>query len=199
MKRYLIILTLLLLPAVLSAQDTEEEPLPRHQFNIVVGGPVFGIAQDIYYPFDHASDSPLERLYGTERYFQSRTGWGLSYSYRFKQNWRAGADFHWNRMEATLTPGPACVGQSRRFAIQQVFSFLPYTKYIYWDDPVCQFYFKAAVGGTLSTGEYERTRFRPAYELMPLGLQIGKRSVFLAFELGISNVYIVSAGIGYHF
>lgn len=201
MKKQILILSLLmLLPGALAAQDEPETaPQPKHQVELFIHGPAFGAMMETYYESNEFQTSQLEYLYGTESYFSSYTGLGLSYNYMPHRLWRFGGELTWNRLEATMTPGPARDNHESTTSIQHALAVMPFAKWIIWDDPHCLFYFKAGAGALLSAGAYESTRIRAAYQLIPIGFQIGKRSLTVSFEFGFGNVYTVRGGIGYNF
>ena len=57
-------------------------------------------------------------------------------------------------------------------------------------------YGKLAAGGQLSMGDFEKTTLRPAWQIVPVGLQWGGEKVFGLAEMGYGNVYLVRIGMG---
>lgn len=86
-------------------------------------------------------------------------------------------------------------GDVDRFS-QWYFAVMPLVHFMALDRPHFKVYGKLAAGGQLSVGSFEKTTFRPAWQIVPVGLQWGGEKIFGLAELGYGNVYLVRIGMG---
>lgn len=80
--------------------------------------------------------------------------------------------------------------------MQNYLTVMPLVSLFAVDRPHFKLYGKLAAGGQLSVGDFEGTRIRPAWQVVPLGLQWGGEKLFGFAEGGYGNVYLVRMGLG---
>ena len=79
---------------------------------------------------------------------------------------------------------------------QRYYAVMPLVQLVAIDGPHFKFYGKLAAGGQLSVGDFEKTTLRPAWQIVPVGLQWGGEKIFGLAEMGYGNVYLVRVGMG---
>ena len=79
---------------------------------------------------------------------------------------------------------------------QRLYTVMPVVLFVALDKRHIKIYGKVAAGGQLSIGTFEPMKIRPAFQLVPIGLQWGGEKVFALAELGFCNVYTGRIGVG---
>lgn len=195
MKKYLFLALTLLSICAIPARAQDVGPL-RHSISLTAGGPTGWIWYSNGMGYHEAYGTDLQSLYGPTRAYSYRTGFLLGYSFQVNE-FRLGADLGYGSLIATETPGPALSKRPTKEQSQSLFSIVPNAEWTYDTGRYYSAYFKAGLGAELAVGDLG-TRIKPAWEIVFLGLRLGRRLYFMS-ELGIGSEYICRAGIGYHF
>lgn len=196
MKKLLFLVLAFLSLSVFMArsQDVDHH---KHTVSVSFGGPagwVWYTNNLGYYYDDYGTD--LKSLYSPTTDYSYNPAFQIGYSYRVNE-FRLGADLGYGSLIATQTPGPAAPRMKVQEQTQHILSLVPTAEWTYDTGRRYSAYFKAGLGAELAVGDME-TKIRPAWELVFLGLRIGRRLYFMC-ELGVGSEYVGRAGIGYHF
>lgn len=168
----------------------------RHEVHLSISGPAGGDVYEGRYGSLYNWGWDLCSLYEPGERVDVGPVFSLGYTYSPRGWLRVGAEaslgFIWADKAQARAWGKGEVISSW----QRLYTVMPLVHFVALDKPHFKVYGKLAAGGQLSVGNFEGTKFRPAFEVVPLGLQWGGERIFGLAELGYGNVYIGRLGIG---
>ncbi len=202
MKLKSIILTLLLIPCLLMAQEEEKTLKPEFQkgHEIKIGWGLYPINRTLfldgdccpYYQNPWENYSIGDGLYNGSNYFGSRNNFGsfnLSYVYRFTKRFELGATFSlsgYKRNEYKHSTGELV--DTRAY---YVFGLTPTARLNYFVGKTVKLYGSLSCGLSLDSDSNPFINFNLNY----FGISVG-RKVYWYLDLSVGNLGVVSTGLG---
>ena len=123
---------------------------------------------------------------------------GLEYSRSLNKRFSVGGEVYYGFQRMTRTPGSAYKDDPVS-SVRHMFSAAPSVRLYYIIDPVVKFYAKANIGVGMRSGGFDDTTLQIDYELIPLGIQVGRKKFVYLMELGQGSMFLIHFGIGYNF
>ncbi len=166
-----------------------------HEVHLSVSGPAVGyVYTDAGSLYNWGSD--LYSLYEPGERVDAGTVLSVGYTYALRHWLRPGVEASmgllWADRSRPIAWGEGDVSQAR----QQYFTVMPLVHFVMLDCAHFKFYGKLAAGGQLSVGDFEKTTLRPAWQIVPAGIQWGGEKIFGLAEMGYGNVYLFRIGMG---
>ena len=124
---------------------------------------------------------------------------GAQYSYSLKNWLQVGAEAGWGMLAVNSREGYAYEDDEEEIMLQHHLSLMPTVKLRWHKGVHADLYSRLSAGAYLSTGQYEETSVKPAWEVVPLGLSVGTKRVYIFSEAGIGTSYFLRGGIGFRF
>ena len=189
MKRILLSLGLLLAAGALHAQAP-------HELHFGFSGPAAGyVHAGDFGPLYHWG-SDLYSLYEGCEQVDAGPVFSIGYTYTLRDWLKPGAEVSWGCSWINRTQPRATQDKTVQHLMQNYLTVMPLVSLFAVDRPHFKLYGKLAAGGQLSIGDFEGTRIRPAWQVVPIGLQWGGKKLFGFAEGGYGNVYLVRMGLG---
>jgi len=167
-----------------------------HEVHLSVSGPAVGYVYADAYGSLYNWGSDLYSLYEPGERVDAGPVLSVGYTYALRHWLKPGVEASmgllWADRSRPVAWGEGDVTQ----ACQQYFTVMPLVHFVMLDSPHFKFYGKLAAGGQLSVGDFEKTTFRPAWQIVPAGIQWGGEKIFGLAELGYGNVYLFRIGMG---
>lgn len=186
-----VILTILL--SVLALGARAQGP---HEVHISISGPAVGYryADSFGILYDWGTD--LAAMYeGCER-VDAGPVFSIGYTYTLRNWLRPGMEASMGLLWADRSHPRAFGNWNVDSFSQRYITLMPLVHLVAFERPHIMIYGKVAAGGQLSVGDFEKTTFRPAWQVIPIGLQWGGEKVFGLAEAGFGNVYLFRLGMG---
>lgn len=170
----------------------------RHSVSLSLGFTGGGYRYETFNSYEYQSPETLKGLYKEKHESFGQPALVVDYAYRIWKNIHIGAEYSYGSAEGWITPGYAATDRKTRYSHQYINSLMPYAKWYFHYDPACHLYVKAGVGPQITSGEIESTRLVTAWEIIPIGITLGRRIHFVG-ELGYGSCYFLRLGVGYNF
>ena len=189
MKRILLSCLVVLFSGAMWAQSP-------HEVHLSVSGPAVGYVYcgDFGSPYNWGTD--LSSMYEPGERVDAGPGYSIGYTYALRRWLRPGIEASMSILWADRTQPRAWGNDNVERFSQQYFAVMPLVHFVMLDSAHFKYYGKLAAGGQLSMGDFEKTTLRPAWQIVPVGLQWGGEKVFGLAEMGYGNVYLVRFGVG---
>lgn len=195
MRKKLLLLLLFAVGAAVSAQAQN-----RHNLEFTFGGPSGGVdIAGLLSSDEFSTKYDLKYLYDDKTYLSSFFVFGAQYSYSLKNWLQVGAEAGWGMLAVNSREGYAYEDDEEEIMLQHHLSLMPTVKLRWHKGVHADLYSRLSAGAYLSTGQYEETSVKPAWEVVPLGLSVGTKRVYIFSEAGIGTSYFLRGGIGFRF
>lgn len=168
----------------------------QHEVHLSASGPAVGYVYSDAYGSLYNWGTDLYSLYEPGERVDAGPVFSIGYTYAFRRWLKPGVEASWSILWADKSqPRAWGNGNVDRFC-QRYYAVMPLVHFMALDNPHFKIYGKLAAGGQLSVGDFEKTTLRPAWQIVPVGLQWGGEKIYGLAEMGYGNVFLIRCGIG---
>ena len=146
--------------------------------------------------YDSSYSTDLAGLYEEREWAEPGPVLQVGYAYKVRSWLQLGVEATWSYLVIDRRHSLASGSREIDSVHQNIVSLMPGISLFALDLAHVKLYGKVAGGGLVSVGDYDGFAFRPAWQVMPLGVQWGGERVFALAEAGVGNVYNFRLGVG---
>jgi hypothetical protein len=167
-----------------------------HEVHLSVSGPAVGYVYAGAYGSPYNWGSDLYSMYEPGERVDAGPVLSVGYTYALRHWLRPGVEASMSLLWADRSRPLAWGKDEVTQACQRYYTVMPLVHFVMLDSAHFKFYGKLAAGGQLSVGDFEKTTLRPAWQIVPAGIQWGGEKIFGLAEMGYGNVYLFRIGMG---